>query len=157
MRTKRSGDIAAGIFLNLLGLGTFGASWQIAEGAGGQLHPRTFPLILGALLFLGGTILIVQSFRSIHGEDKKIEWPDPQGWKNLGTGFISIAAYIGLCQLIGFLLSTLFFLGFFIWFFGKYKPRLVAIFALGTALFIYLLFVRLLQLTLPLGPLSFLQ
>lgn len=156
MRTKRSGDITAGIFLTLLGLGTFGASWQIAEGAGGQLHPRTFPLLLGTLLCVGGTILVVLSYRSIKKEDKKIEWPDLQGWKNWMAGLISIAAYIAFSQLMGFLLSTLFFVGFFIWFFGKYKPVLVAIFALGTVLFVYLLFVRLLQLTLPLGPLSFL-
>lgn len=156
MRTKKSGDITAGFFLILLGLVTFFASWQIAEGAGGQLHPRTFPLILGALLFFGGSILVILKYRSSPKEDKKIEWPDHQGWKNWIAGLISIATYIGLSQLLGFLLSTLFFVGFFIWFFGKYRPALVAVYALGTAVFVYLLFVRLLQLTLPLGPLSFL-
>lgn len=156
MRTKKSGDITAGSFLILLGLVTFFASWQIAEGAGGQLHPRTFPLILGTLLILGGSILVFLRYRFPSDESKKIEWPDHQGWKNWITGLISIATYIGLSQLLGFLLSTLFFVGFFIWFFGKYRPALVAGYALGTALFVYLLFVRLLQLTLPLGPLSFL-
>lgn len=156
MRTKRSGDIAAGIFLNLIGLVTFWASWQIAEGAGGQLHPRTFPLILGTLLFCGGSILAISSYRSSRGKDQKIEWPDYQGWKYWVMGLVSMAAYIGLLPIIGFIIGTFFFVAFFTWYFGKYKPIYIAIYALGTAFFVYLLFVRLLQLTLPLGPFSFL-
>lgn len=156
LRTKRSGNIAAGYFLALLGLVTFVAAWQIAEGAGGQLHPRTFPLILGALLFAGGLILAINAYRSPQGEHKKIDWPDHQGWKYWLIGLISITVYIGLLPILGFIIGTLLFVAFFIWFFGRYKPIFIAIYALGTALFVYLLFVWLLQLTLPLGPLSFL-
>ena len=156
VRTKRSGNMAAGVFLALLGLLTFSASTQIAEGAGGQLHPRTFPLILGVLLFIGGLLLTLRAYGSGRGGDQIIEWPDRQGGKYWGVAFLSIAAYIGLSPLLGFLLSTFLFVAGFIWYFGRYKPVFAAAYAFGTVLFVYFLFVRLLQLTLPLGPLSFL-
>lgn len=148
--------MAAGVFLAFLGLLTFFASTQIAKGAGGQLHPRTFPLILGVLLFMGGLLLALKAYASGQGGDQVIEWPDRRGWKYWMVAFLSIAAYIGFSPILGFLLSTFLFVAGFIWYFSRYKSALTIAYALGTVLFIYFLFVRLLQLTLPLGPLSFL-
>jgi putative tricarboxylic transport membrane protein len=148
--------MAAGVFLALLGLLTFFASTQIAEGAGGQLHPRTFPLLLGVLLFIGGLLLTLRAYASGRGADQIVQWPDRRGEKYWVIALLSIAAYIGFSPLLGFLLSTFLFVAGFIWYFGRYKPALAMAYALGTVLFVYFLFVRLLQLTLPLGPLSFL-
>jgi putative tricarboxylic transport membrane protein len=100
--------------------------------------------------------LTFRAYGSGQGTDQTIEWPDRQGGRYWVIALLSIAAYIGFSPLLGFLLSTFLFVAGFIWYFGRYKPAFAAACALGTALFVYFLFVRVLQLTLPLGPLSFL-
>lgn len=155
-RTKRSTDIAAGIFLAVLGAVAAVASIGIDEGAGGQLHPRTFPIILGVLLVIGGTALVAKALAYKAEEEKRIEWPDRRGWKFLILAIAGLALYVGLSLPLGFLISTFCFVAAFIWYFGRYNPLLAITYAGGVVAFIYFVFVRLLQLTLPMGPLSFL-
>ncbi|TFG42534.1 MAG: tripartite tricarboxylate transporter TctB family protein, partial [Syntrophobacterales bacterium] len=81
--TRRSTDIATGVFLAVLGLTAAVASTGIDEGAGGQLHPRTFPMLLGVLLVIGGAVLAIQAAVAKSGGSKAIAWPDRNGWKLL--------------------------------------------------------------------------
>jgi putative tricarboxylic transport membrane protein len=154
--TRRSTDIAAGVFLAALGLTAVVTSTGIDAGAGGQLHPRTFPMILGALLVIGGALLAVRAAAAGSGGEKPIAWPDRRGWKLLTIAMAGLAAYVALSQVLGFIISTLIFVPWFIRTYGRYSRLLAWSCALGVAAFIYLVFVRLLQLTLPIGPLSFL-
>ena len=154
--TKRSGDVASGAILSLLGLLTIWASTDIGEGAGGQLHPRTFPMLLGICLFLGGGVLSVGSWLSRTGVDKMIDWPDRRGWKYWITALAALMAYVGLSDPLGFPLCTFLFVAGFIWHFGRYNPLMAVAWALGVVVFVYFVFVRLLEMTLPMGPLSFL-
>jgi peptidoglycan/LPS O-acetylase OafA/YrhL len=108
LKTKRSGNIACGVFLALLGLAAAWASTSIDEGAGGQLHPRTFPVLIGVLLFLGGGLLAFAGWMD-RRTGKTIDWPDRRGWR------------------------------------------------LWSLAFVYVVFIRLLELTLPMGPLEFLS
>ncbi len=156
LKNKRSTDIASGVFLSLLGLVAARASMGISEGAGGNLHPRTFPLLLGVLLFLGGTALAIQAWVTRSGADKPIAWPDRRGWKFWLIALVGLALYIGMSAPLGFLLSTFFFITWFIWYYGRYNPLVAAAYAMGVVIFIYFVFIKLLQLTLPMGPLSFL-
>lgn len=156
LRTRRSTDMAAGVLLAVLGLVTAWASTGIDEGAGGQLHPRTFPVLVGVLLFIGGAVLSVRAATSKTGSDKAIGWPDRRGWKFWGVSMAGLVLYVGLSQPLGFLISTFIFVPWFIWYFGRYRPLVTLSCALGIVAFIYLVFIRLLELTLPLGPLSFL-
>jgi putative tricarboxylic transport membrane protein len=154
--TKRSTDIATGVFLAVLGLTVAAASTGIGEGAGGQLHPRTFPMILGLLMFSGGAALAIQAAVAKSGGDKAIAWPDRSGWKLLSFAMAGLAAYVAVTQLLGFIISSLIFVPWFIRYFGRYSHLVAWSCAVGIAAFIYLVFIRLLQLTLPIGPLSFL-
>jgi hypothetical protein len=156
LRNKRSADIVSGLFLAALGLTAVWASAGISEGAGGHLHPRTFPFLLGVLLAVGGAGLALRAWLSRPGEDKPIAWPDSRGWKYLAIALGSLALYVALSGPLGFLISTFLFITGFIWYFGRYNPLVAAAYALGVVAFIYFVFVRLLQLMLPLGPLSFL-
>jgi Tripartite tricarboxylate transporter TctB family len=157
LRTKRSGNIASGAFLALLGLAAAWASTEIGEGAGGQLHPRTFPLLIGVLLFIGGAALSIQSLVAKTGGDKPIDWPDHRGWKFWLMALAALVLCVALSVPLGFLVTSFFFVSGFIWYFGRYRPVVAAAWALGVVVFIYVVFVRLLDLTLPLGPLSFLS
>lgn len=154
--TRRSTDIATGVFLAALGLTAAAASTRIGEGAGGQLHPRTFPMILGLLMFIGGAALAIQAATAKSGGDKTTAWPDRNGWKLLLIAMTGLVAYVAVSQALGFIISSLIFVPWFIRYFGRYSRLVAGSCALGIAAFIYLVFIRLLQLTLPIGPLSFL-
>ena len=157
LKTQRSGDIACGTFLALLGLAAAWASTNIDEGAGGHLHPRNFPLLLGVLLCIGGAGLAVHALIARAGADKAIDWPDRRGWKFWGIALVALVLYVGLSNPLGFLICTLFFVAGFIWYFGRYNPMVAVAWALGVAAFVYVVFIRLLELTLPMGPLAFLS
>jgi putative tricarboxylic transport membrane protein len=155
LETKRSGNIACGAFLALLGVAAVWASTGIEEGAGGQLHPRTFPMLIGVLLFLGGGLLAASGLRGKIG-DRPIEWPDRRSWTSWFIALVSLVLYVALCPSLGFLICTFFFVAGFIWYFGRYHPLYAAVWALGVVVFVYFVFVKLLDLTLPVGPLAFL-
>ena len=156
LRTKRSTDIATGVFLAALGLTAAVASTGIGEGAGGQLHPRTFPMMIGALLLIGGTVLALRAAADKRNGGNVTAWPDRNGWKRLSIAMAGLAAYVAVAQALGFIISSLIFVPWFIRYFGRYSYWVACACALGIAAFIYLVFIRLLQLTLPIGPLSFL-
>jgi hypothetical protein len=155
LETKRSTDIATGLFLAALGITAGVASTTIGEGAGGQLHPRTFPMILGALLVIGGAWLTIQAMRSKPG-GKAVAWPDRSGWKRLLIALAGLFLYVAVSQAAGFIISAVLFVPWFIRFFGGYSRLVAWGCALGIALFIYLVFIQLLHLTLPIGPLALL-
>jgi hypothetical protein len=143
------------VCLAALGLTAALASTGIGEGAGGQLHPRTFPMMIGGLLAIGGAILAIRAAVAKSGSDKTIVWPDHNGWKLLSMAMAGLASYVAISQALGFIVSSLVFVPWFIRYFGRYSRRVAWSCALGIAAFIYLVFIRLLQLTLPIGPLSF--
>jgi hypothetical protein len=144
------------MFLALLGFAAVWASAYIGEGAGGHLHPRTFPMLIGILLFVGGAALASQSLITGAGGRKSIDWPDRKGRKLWIIALAALVLYVALSLPLGFLATSFFFVSGFIWYFGRYNPLIAGAWALGVVVFIYVVFVRLLDLTLPLGPLSFL-
>ena len=139
----------------VLGLTAVVASTGIHEGAGGQLHPRTFPMILGGLLIIGGAVLATRAAMDKSGGGKAIGWPDRGGGKRLAMVMVSLVIYVTIAQTLGFIIASLVFIPWFIRYFGGYRHLVGWSCALGVAVFIYLVFIRLLQLTLPIGPLRF--
>ena len=156
LSTRRSTDIATGVFLAILGLTAAVGSTGIGEGAGGQLHPRTFPMMIGGLMVIGGASLAIRAAVAKSGSDKKIAWPDRSGWKLLSIAMAGLTVYVAISQTLGFIISSLIFVPWFIRYFGRYSHMMAWSCAVGIAAFIYLVFIRLLQLTLPIGPLSIL-
>lgn len=155
LETKRSGNIASGAFLALLGLVAIWASTSIGEGAGGHLHPRTFPMLIGVLLLVGGGWLAV-SGAAARTAGKPIDWPDAKGWRLWLTALAGLVLFVGLSLPLGFLVCSFLFVAAFIRYFGRYRPAVALAWAVGVTLFIYVVFIRLLELTLPMGILDFL-
>ena len=156
LETQRSGDIACGAFLAVLGIAAVWASTSIDEGAGGQLHPRTFPMLIGALLFLGGGLLAVAGLTD-RSTGKTIDWPDRRGWRLWSIALASLVIYVGLALPLGFLVCSFLFVAGFIRYFGRYRLPVAVAWAAGVTVFVYVVFIRLLELTLPMGPLAFLS
>ena len=80
LKTQRSGDIACGAFLALLGLAAAWASTTIGEGARDHLHPRNFPLSWEHCCSSAARCSLFTLIARA-GADKPIGWPDRRGWK----------------------------------------------------------------------------
>ena len=156
LKTRRSGNIACGVFLALLGLAAAWASTSIDEGAGGQLHPRTFPVLIGVLLFLGGGLLAFAGWMD-RRTGKTIDWPDRRGWRLWSLALAGLITYVGLSLPLGFLVCSFLFVAGFIRYLGRYSLPVAVAWASGVTVFVYVVFIRLLELTLPMGPLEFLS
>ncbi len=157
-------DRLAGIFFVALGAAALGFGFQIKELGLGQNQdpgPRVFPMVLGAILVVGGIVEFVLSLKKVpqgdslqSGESVLKETPlSLAGLKNLGVLFVGLVLYVGLIGYLGFGLSTLLFgvammvrLGVRWWVAGLVTVGLLA----G----IYLLFGQLFRVQLPTGVLG---
>jgi putative tricarboxylic transport membrane protein len=152
VKTLRRADIAAGCILSLLGLFILYAASSIRVGVERALSPRTFPFTIGFLIFVCGMGLAVKSWR-FRGEDIKIPWPDREGMRiNLGT-LVILAIYILLMNPLGFPLSTFLYVTASIWFLKPAKWVSAILIGLIFGFISYYVFIHLLKLSFPLGPL----
>jgi putative tricarboxylic transport membrane protein len=149
MTTQRSADIVSGIVLALIGAVVIVAAFDIQSTFGERLPPRTLPLILGLTTLLTGALLSIRSYR--HAEmDLTVDWPDKEGWVRLTVTFVSLVIYLFIMEILGVPLATLIFSTFLIWYLDRKFVRSLAI-GVITALVIEMVFVRILQLSLPVG------
>jgi putative tricarboxylic transport membrane protein len=149
MTTQRSADIVSGIVLALLGTAVVVAAFDIQSTFGERLPPRTLPLILGLTTVLTGVLLSIRSYR--HAEmDLTVDWPDNEGRVRLAVTFVSLVIYLVIMEVLGVPLATLVFSTFLIWYLDRKFVRSLAI-GVITALVIEMVFVRILQLSLPAG------
>lgn len=96
-------------------------------------------------------LLLFSSFRSRGSDDKISFFPVPSAWKRVLITFLSLAAYNGLLNLLGFTLTTFLFLGFLLKVVFPQSWRrtlLVAVIGAASARF---LFVHFLETQLPKG------
>jgi hypothetical protein len=149
MTTQRSADIVSGLFIALLGVVVIVAAFNIQTTFGERLPPRTLPFILGSTTLIAGLLLSLRSYR--HKEEGlMIEWPARDGWVRLIVTFASLVIYLLIIELLGVPIATLVFLTFLIWYLDRKIVRTLVV-AILTAAVIEVVFVRILQLSLPRG------
>ncbi len=153
MKTQRRADIACGFFLAILGLVTVLAALKIRAAAEVRLHPGTLPYSLGWTLVGAGLILAAEAWR-YRGADRLIQWPDRAGALRVLVTLGSLTVYLALMVPLGMPLSTFLFLLFLVWYLGRYKVATAVLIALASAATVYLVFIRLLELPFPVGPLG---
>jgi putative tricarboxylic transport membrane protein len=153
VKTQRSADIVSGIFLSILGLVVVLASLKIAASPDVRLQPRTLPLSLGVLILGAGIILAARAWR-FRGEDRGVRWPDRAGTARVLVTLASLAAYLVLMGPLGLPLSTLIFVSFLTWYLGRYRLVWVLSLGLASGAVVYVVFIRLLELSFPVGPLG---
>jgi hypothetical protein len=150
VKTLRPADIAVGCFLAVLGLFILYAASMIRVGVERALSPRTFPSVIGFLIFFCGIGLAVKSWR-FRGEDIKINWPDREGIRfNLGS-LILMVIYTLLMKPLGFPLSTFLYVTCSIWFLKPSKWITAILIGLIFGILSYYVFIDLLKLSFPMG------
>jgi putative tricarboxylic transport membrane protein len=150
VKTQRSADITAGCLVALVGIFILYAATMISEGGVHRLSPRTFPYVVGCLLFLCGAGLALKTW-SLRGEGPAIAWPDREGVRTIGVSLVGLAGYIALMDPLGLPLSTFLYLTFAIWYLNRSRWLLALTIGLITGVISYVLFIRLLGLSFPAG------
>lgn len=152
MRTQRSADIKVGCFITLLGIFVIYAATMIRGGAAHSLPPRTFPMVVGFLLFFCGIGLAFKSWR-LKGMDLVIKWPDREGIRTIAVILAGLAFFIALMNPLGLPLVTFLYVTFSIWYLKRSKWLMAIVIGLITGVVSYYLFIRLLALSFPEGSL----
>ena len=153
MRSLRKCEIVGGAFIALLGAVVILAASQIRGDVEERLPPRTLPYVVGFMTFAGGVALAVKSYR-FRGEDPQIEWPEKGGWVRIGVNLLLLALFTGLMDPLGMPITTGLYVAGAIWYMDRERILTALLTGAGSALIVYYLFIQLLGLTFPLGPLG---
>ena len=153
MRSQRKCDLAAGVFIALLGAVVILAASQIRGDVEERLPPRTLPYVVGFLTLAGGLGLAVKSYR-FRGEDPEIQWPEKDGWVRIGVNLLLLALFAALMDPLGMPITTGLYVAGAIWYMDRKRILTALLTGAGSAVIVYYLFIQLLGLTFPLGPLG---
>jgi putative tricarboxylic transport membrane protein len=153
MRTQRAGDMASGIFFVLLGVFVVWAAFRIKGAPDMRMHPRTLPLILGWVVGIAGGILAFRAWR-YQGPGRTVQWPDRVGTRRVGMTLAALVVFLLLVEPLGMPLGSGLLVGFLVWYLGGHRPIFAGLLGLATGGVIYAVFIRLLQLSFPIGPLG---
>ncbi len=153
MRSLRKCEIVAGAFIALLGAVVIIAASQIRGDVEERLPPRTLPYAVGFMTLAGGLGLAVKSYR-FRGEDPEIEWPEKDGWVRIGVNLLLLALFTALLDPLGMPIATALYVGGAIWYMDRRRILAALLTGAGSAVTVYFLFIKLLGLTFPLGPLA---
>ena len=147
----RRADLVAGTGLLVFSVFYFERSFAISTGlASDRLGPAFFPRVLAVLLTLLALVLIVRA-----ASDRSD--PSPQSPVRTGRLVAVLALTVGWAILLpelGFLVVTPFLMAAVIWVLGLHRWRPIVGVALGATLVLYLVFVRILNVLLPMGLLG---
>ena len=152
MRSQRKGDIVAGCVIALLGAVVIIAASQIRGDVEERLPPRTLPYAVGFMTIAGGLGLAVKSYR-FRGEAPEIEWPEKDGWVRIGVNLLLLALFTAFMDPLGMPITTGMYVAGAIWYMDRKRILTALLTGAGSAVVVYYLFIRLLELTFPLGPL----
>jgi putative tricarboxylic transport membrane protein len=150
VKTLRSADIAAGVFLAVLGLLTLWASSTIVTTMEHRLSPRALPYAVGILIFGCGVGMALKAWRS-HGPDSGISWPDAWGVRIIIVTLVSIGLYNGFLNLLGLPTATFLYIAFSIWYLKREKWMTALLTGLACGVTSHFVFIQMLGLSFPEG------
>ena len=153
MRSQRKGDIVAGGVIALLGAVVIVAASQIRGDVEERLPPRTLPYVVGFMTLAGGLGLAVKAYR-FRGEDPEIQWPEKDGWVRIGVNLLLLALFTALMDPLGMPITTALYVATAIWYMDRKRILAALLAGAGSAVVVYYLFIKLLGLNFPLGPLG---
>lgn len=153
MKSQRYGDMASGVFLALLGVVVVVAAFQIRGAPDVRMQPRTLPLILGCIVGVAGAALALRAWL-YRGPARVVPWPDRVGTLRVGVTLATLVLFLFLVEPLGMPLGSSLLVGFLVWYLGGYRPIYAGLLGLATGGVIYAVFIRLLNLSFPIGPLG---
>lgn len=153
MKSQRAGDILSGVFLVLLSVIVVLAALRIKGAPDVRMQPRTLPLILGCIVGVAGAALALRAWL-YRGPVRTVPWPDRAGLCRVLTTLAALIVFLFLVQPLGMPLGSCLLVGFLTWYLGGYRPVYAGLLGLATGGVIYGVFIRLLNLSFPIGPLG---
>ncbi|MEW6334467.1 MAG: tripartite tricarboxylate transporter TctB family protein [Thermodesulfobacteriota bacterium] len=153
MKNQRFGDMASGVFLALLGVVVVLAAFQIKGAPDVRMQPRTLPLILGFIVGVAGAALALRAWL-YRGPARVVPWPDRVGTLRVGVTLAALVVFLFLVEPLGMPLGSGLLVGFLVWYLGGHRPIYAGLLGLATGGVIYAVFIRLLNLSFPIGPLG---
>ncbi|RXZ36682.1 tripartite tricarboxylate transporter TctB family protein [Oxalobacteraceae bacterium CAVE-383] len=132
---------------------------------GDALGPRAFPALVGCGLLLAGALLLIEAFSksaakkpSVHADPEPAEPLTPKERRRQALILIAMvgwtALYYTVFEEVGYLISTVVFLGVLLSYFHRGHHRANFLTAVGFALVVNLLFTHMLNVPLPAGIFS---
>lgn len=147
--------IATGAAVSLLGLAGFFKAWADLDflGTNGEPGPGLFPMLLSAILFVLGLLLI---FTYIAGTRRsKDQWEElhlaQPALMRAGAIWLAFAVTVGMLPLLGFLLSSVLLIAFLVFVMERLHSVRNGLAMLALPFGIYVLFSVLLEVRLPAG------
>lgn len=153
MGSQRKGDIVAGCAVALLGAAVILAASGIRGDVEERLPPRTLPYVVGFLTLAGGAALAVKSWR-FRGQDPEIPWPGREGAVRIAVNLLLLALFTALLDPLGMPVASGLYVASAIWYMDRKRVLAAVLTGTASAVVVYLLFIRLLGLPFPLGPLE---
>lgn len=150
VKTLRLADIAAGLFLTLLGLLALWASSTIVTTMEHRLSPRALPYTVGLLILFCGVGMAAKAWR-FRGPDSEIKWPDPVGIRIILVTLASIGGYNALMNLLGLPVTSFLYITFSIWYLNRTKWLTALLTGLICGITSHYVFIRMLGLSFPEG------
>lgn len=121
---------------------------------GDPLGPKIFPVILGTILILTAILLVFESLRKPEGDPRKSDEPEEKGNKHLlvilAVALVTLV-YVLVLEKVGYILDTFLLLMVTMAYFNRNKYVQNGIIAIAFSLIFYLMFAKLLGVTLPKG------
>lgn len=152
MRTQRSADRVLGTAAGLLGAGVLVSARDIERQAGAGLSPRAFPVVVALALLASGGVVAVAAWRRAE-DGRTLDWPARDGLVRMVVVLAATAVYVACLLAAGFPLASLFLVTGLTAYLGRGGWPSAAAAGVGAALVLYAVFIRLLGLALPSGPL----
>lgn len=147
--TQRSADIVSGVVLATIGVAVVMAAFQIKSVFGERLPPRTLPMVLGSITVFTGIMLSLRAYY-YNGEQLVVDLPEPDGWARLGVTVVCLVGFLLLIEPLGIAVASSLFCVALIYYLDRRFVRSLSI-AVITGLVVQIVFVKLLQLSFPVG------
>jgi putative tricarboxylic transport membrane protein len=153
MKSQRKCDVVAGIVIAFLGAVVLYGASKIPGDPAEQLPPQTLPYIIGFMTLGGGLGLALKSLRADRN-DPEVHWPDRAGFARIGVNLLLLVLFVLSLNALGMPVVTFLYVAGTVWYLDR--KRIVGALVAGacSSLVVYFLFMKVLELTLPMGLLD---
>jgi putative tricarboxylic transport membrane protein len=150
----RTARIYAGLFLALIALvGVFGV-WNMPLWVEGQgVGPGAVPIAVSGMLGLFGVAVVGEA--ALARQNDPVQWPVGEAWVKLGAIILGLGLYALFTPWIGFTLTTVLVTGLTLKLISPYRPAAIAGLSLAFGLAFWAIFILVLGVSVPTGPLGF--
>jgi putative tricarboxylic transport membrane protein len=152
VKTQRAADRALAVGAVVLGAVVLGGARGIERQAGEGLTPRAFPIAIALALLASGAAVAATSKRRTAGE-AALDWPGREGFRRIAVVVAATVAYVLSLDAAGLPVASALFVTALGAYLGRGAWISAAAAGAGAGVVLYVVFIRLLGLALPSGPL----